>query len=379
MPQHDIILNNASGAAFRGDLNDALAALGSMMKGPNAPPAPIAGMLWLDDDTPSATVWTVKQYDGADWIEWGRLDIINNAFIPSEGVIAWADVASAATVDLGAQASRSLRLTGTTTISSFGTAPSGLRRRLRIGTGLTITHNATSLICPGAASLVLAAGDVLEVESLGSGNWVVVDFQPASGYVTAGLITGSGLTIETASLLGRIGAGTGAIQRIGLGNTAAAVSLAINRGTEQPATSGTAIDFTGIPSGVRRVTALLSGVSTNGISNLLLQLGASGSVEVTGYAGSARAEGLGSSSLATGVPLFIGVQAAQTYSGRITCELIAGNTWIIAGLVGSATGQTVSYCGYAKTLAAVLDRLRITTVNGTDTFDAGTINVLWEF
>jgi hypothetical protein len=181
MAQHDLDIANASGAAVRNDLNNALAALGSSMKGPNAPPAPLAGMIWVDDDTPSATVWTVKQYDGAEWIELGRLDITNNIYIPSEGVIAWADVASAATVDLGAQASRSLRITGTTTITSFGTAASGVRKRLRIATGLTITHNATSLICPGAANLVLGAGDILDVESLGSGNWVVTDYTQAIG------------------------------------------------------------------------------------------------------------------------------------------------------------------------------------------------------
>jgi hypothetical protein len=181
MPQHDLILDNASGAAFRADVNNALAALGSYMKGPNAPPAPLAGMIWVDDDTPSATIWTVKRYDGADWIEEGRIDIMANIYIPSEGVIAWADVASAATVDLGAQSSRSLRLTGTTTITSFGTAGSGVRKRLRIATGLTITHNAFSLICPGAANLLLGANDILNVESLGAGSWGVMSITRAAG------------------------------------------------------------------------------------------------------------------------------------------------------------------------------------------------------
>ena len=83
MPQHDIILDNASGAAFRADANAALAALGSTMKGPNAPPAPIAGMMWLDDDTPSASVWTWKVYDGAEWLSVGFIDISANTFTPA--------------------------------------------------------------------------------------------------------------------------------------------------------------------------------------------------------------------------------------------------------------------------------------------------------
>jgi hypothetical protein len=80
MSQHDLILENGSGAAFRADANGALAALGSNMKGPNAPPAPIAGMFWVDDDSPSASIWTLKLYDGAEWIEVGRLDVSNNVF-----------------------------------------------------------------------------------------------------------------------------------------------------------------------------------------------------------------------------------------------------------------------------------------------------------
>jgi hypothetical protein len=82
MPQHDMILDNASGAAFRADANNALAALGSTMKGPNAPPAPIAGMMWLDDDTPSASVWTLKLYDGADWISIATFNISANTWAP---------------------------------------------------------------------------------------------------------------------------------------------------------------------------------------------------------------------------------------------------------------------------------------------------------
>ena len=210
MPQHDLDIANASGALVRADLNNALAALGSAMKGPNAPPAPLAGMIWVDDDTPSVTVWTVKQYDGADWIDLGRLDITNNAYTPSEGVIAWADVASAATVNLGAQASRHLRITGTTGITSFGTVPSGVRRELRFAAALTLTHNATSLILPGGANITTATGDTATAISLGSGNWVVTDFQRASALPFLN-------SMATARLLGRTDAGAGPTQELTVG------------------------------------------------------------------------------------------------------------------------------------------------------------------
>lgn len=83
MAQHDLIIDNASGAAVRSDLNSALAAMGSTQRGPSAPPAPLTGMLWIDDNTPSATVWTLNLYDGADWVGLGTLDTSANRFSPS--------------------------------------------------------------------------------------------------------------------------------------------------------------------------------------------------------------------------------------------------------------------------------------------------------
>jgi hypothetical protein len=183
MPQHDLILDNGSGAAFRADANNALAALGSSMKGPNAPPAPIAGMMWLDDDTPSASLWTLKMYDGAEWIEIGRLNVTTNVFTVAEGSFAPVDIASAATTDIGAAASLNVRITGTTGITSFGTVAAGTRRFLAFAAALTLTHNATSLILPGVANITTAAGDTAVARSLGSGNWVIESFTRASGAV----------------------------------------------------------------------------------------------------------------------------------------------------------------------------------------------------
>ena len=91
------------------------------------------------------------------------------------------DIASAATTDIGAVGSENLRVTGTTTITDFGTAPAGTFRRLRFSGILTLTHNATSLILPGAANITTAAGDIAEFVSEGSGNWRCVDYTRASG------------------------------------------------------------------------------------------------------------------------------------------------------------------------------------------------------
>jgi hypothetical protein len=89
------------------------------------------------------------------------------------------DVASAATTDIGAANSSNIRITGTTTITSFGSALNGVRRHVRFAAALTLTHNASSLILPGGANITIAAGDTAVAISLGSGNWVVVNYQPA--------------------------------------------------------------------------------------------------------------------------------------------------------------------------------------------------------
>jgi hypothetical protein len=172
-------------------------------------------MMWVDDDTPSATVWTLKQYDGADWLEIGRLDVTNNIFIPSPGVIALTDVASAATTDIGASASPNVRITGTATITGLGTAPAGTRRFLTFAAVLTITYNATSLITPGLANITTAAGDNAVARSLGSGSWVLESYQ-ASTQAGMRLLAG-------ASPLPIAGAGVGNFTGIGPGVGAAAV------------------------------------------------------------------------------------------------------------------------------------------------------------
>ena len=100
------------------------------------------------------------------------------------GALEWAtpvDVASAATTNIGAAASNRVRITGTTTITSLGSIAAGACRTVTFAGALTLTHNATSLILPGGANIVTAAGDVAEFESLGAGNWRCTGYQKANG------------------------------------------------------------------------------------------------------------------------------------------------------------------------------------------------------
>ena len=144
--------------------------------------------------------------------------------------------------------------------------------------------------------------------------------------------------------------------------------------TSQASTSGTSIDFTGIPSWVKRITVMFSGVSTNGSSAVLVQLGDSGGIENTGYLGSGNA-----TNFTTGFSDGFADGAAVRHGQFNICLADSStNKWVCAVSMGKSDTTTSSVGGFSKPLSATLDRVRITTVNGTDTFDAGTINVLYE-
>lgn len=102
-----------------------------------------------------------------------------------------ADIASAATTNLATATGWYLDITGTTTITAFGTVNEGQQYTLRFTGILTLTHNATSLILPGAANITTAAGDVAVMMSLGSGNWRCIDYQRASGLPGDVTLTGT--------------------------------------------------------------------------------------------------------------------------------------------------------------------------------------------
>ena len=157
----------------------------------------------------------------------------------------------------------------------------------------------------------------------------------------------------------------------------------ITLGTVQNTTSGTSIDFTGIPAGVRRVTVMFNGVSTNGTSDAIVQIGPVGGVETTGYVGSSFTlippSTVGSANPTAG--FILGYQnTASTAYGSMVFNLIdsATNTWV--SNVSTAVDSNVFILGAGrKALAGALSRLRLTTIGGVNTFDAGSVNIMWEF
>jgi hypothetical protein len=155
----------------------------------------------------------------------------------------------------------------------------------------------------------------------------------------------------------------------------------LTSGTAVASTSGTAIDFTGIPSWVKRVTVMFDQVSTNGASIMQIQLGTSSGIQATSYNSTYSYNGPSNSGAAitTGFGIFHNV-AGDNKSGLATFTLFGNNTWVAFGgfaNLGTQPGYTFFTSG-SKALGATLDRLRITTVNGTDVFDLGSINILYE-
>ena len=158
------------------------------------------------------------------------------------------------------------------------------------------------------------------------------------------------------------------------------VNSNIVSGTAQASTSGTSIDFTSIPSWVKRITVMFNGVSTNGAtSNYLIQLGA-GSVTTSGYLGATTflSTVAVSANLTTGFGIYNASGASQVFHGSVQITTMGSNLWVASGVTAQSNGAATMTTGGSVTLSGTLDRLRITTVNGTDAYDAGSVNILYE-
>jgi hypothetical protein len=150
-------------------------------------------------------------------------------------------------------------------------------------------------------------------------------------------------------------------------------------GTSQATTSGVNKDFTGIPSWVRRITLTFNGVSTNGTSQPLIQLGTSGGIQTTGYSTNTTSITSGANlttNYTNGWQLYSSL-AANTISGSLVLTLQDTGVWVGQGLFAVSIPSLVMTSG-VKNLSGTLDRIRLTTVNGTDAFDAGSVNILYE-
>ena len=264
---------------------------------------------------------------------------VANTFTKTQTWTKGSDVASVAALVLGD--GNYFDITGTTTITSVGTKGVGTTVKLHFDEILTLTHHATDLILPSAANIMTAAGDEFEFTEYAAGDWRCTGYALASGEAIVG--TGE-IALET----------------------------------PVAAASQTSIDFTGISADAKRININFDGFSKSGTSLPLIQIGDTGGIEATNYLGSGTILGVSTGGTLHTTGFGLEIQAgANVWSGTITLSLLdaSANTWSCNGDVGLSDAAFTAHTGGAKSLSAVLDRVRITTVGGTDTFDAGTVNI----
>ena len=353
MAQHDYNIANQSGAAFRSDLNNGLAAIVSQNSGAAQPSTTYAYQWWADTTT-------------------GLLKIRNAANN------AWITIGTLANANLGLLSLGGGTLTGAVLAADAGTAAlpavafdgdpdTGIFRKGANQLGLSAGGTERAFVDSNGVT-IQAQGDLRLADSDNS-NWVALQ---APATVTSNLT----LTAPAAD-----GTADQALVTDGAGALSFASRSRLVVGTAVAATSGTAIDFTSIPSWAKRVTVLLYGVSLSGTNNILIQLGDSGGIETTDYFSGCNVVTSPSnvSTVTSNVGFILYAAAiANELSGAYSFVNITSNAWVGSGgfIFNNAPSFNALASG-AKTLSHTLDRVRI-TVTGSDTFDAGSINILYE-
>ena len=283
-----------------------------------------------------------------------------------------------------------LTVTGTTTLTTALPVASG-------GTGATTASNARTALSAAKSG---ANSDITSITGLttplttaqGGTGTASTTFANLTTNVTGTLPVANGGTGATTLTSGSVIVGAGTSTPTFLAPTTKGNCLfttdgttwsstpKITSGTAQASTSGTSIDFTSIPSWVKRITVMFAGVSTSGSNNYLIQLG-SGSVATTGYATRAFRDATNAATATNGFLLTAANNAnVSTFGGIATISNVTGNSWVFTSILADNGNGNNDYAGgYLSTsLSGTLDLVRITTVGGTDTFDAGSINILYE-
>lgn len=150
-------------------------------------------------------------------------------------------------------------------------------------------------------------------------------------------------------------------------------------GTSQATTSGTTFDFTGIPSWAKRITITFNEVSTSGTTNVQLLLGTSGGFESTGYISQIGAIVGSAASTSAWTTAFVLANLTGTNggSGHAVFTKVSGNSWIMSSILKCSNNQ-INFIAGSKTVSGPLDRIRLNCTTGTDAFDGGSVNILYE-
>lgn len=322
---------------FAQRIDDTFDAIISGHSGSARPAYAVAGMIW--EDTSVANETRLYFYDGAQDILVAVVDTANDRVELAPQPLV--DVASAGTTDIGAVKSRNIRVTGTTTITSFGTIRAGTTKTVYFAAALTVTYNATSLITPTGASLAVSAGDSIDLVSLGSGNWRVLRHVKSS-------------------------------------------QANINYATPVVNPNTAAVLFTGIPAGVKRITAHITAMSFSAAGAGTVRLGVAGAVQNTSY-GTVATDFANSAAQTIAAVDTTGVRVTQSsstgpFSGAVVFERASssGNVWTYKAFNTYGTSGSQTLTSGTVTLTGDPDRLQFTTVAGTPLIN-GTMNISWEF
>lgn len=198
-------------------------------------------------------------------------------------------------------------------------------------------------------------------------------------------ISGSGITTPTLTNSGDFAVGgnqtvTGTSTVTGdiKGSNLSTTLYPLISGTVQTFSSNTEFSFTSIPSWVKRITIMAQGLMIDGPSPTItgagVNIGDSGGYEISGYVSSSSA---GESSTDYFVLTPQSNSDSVVFTGVCTLVLITGTTWMYSSSLATSTPTNITATG-SKTLSGTLDRVRITTINGTDVFDAGSVNIIYE-
>jgi hypothetical protein len=393
MSQHDMDIANAGGAAVRADLNLALVALVGQNSGATAPATTFAYMWWAD-----TTTGILKQRNAANsaWVSILNLATGLPISVTQIFPITASVAANALTLTLNPTSMdfRNASLgSGTVTTVTAGSAVStvvssgstggssnGVKSRLAV---LALNNAGTIELawCNAEGGLNLDETTLVSTTAeggAGAADSINVIYSTTARSNVAFRVVG--FVESTQATAGTWATAPSTIQ--GAGGTGISQQGTLLRGTAQNTTSGTSFDFTGIPTWANEVTITLVGVSVSGTSPLLVQLGTVSGVETSGYLGSAGliqdAAASAASVLTSGFLVSPTSSAAATVSGSITFLRHSGTTWVAGGSPARSDAAVPYHVGGHKVLATTLDRVRLTTVNGTDTFDAGSANVVYK-
>jgi hypothetical protein len=397
MAQHDYIIANQSGAAFRSDLNNGLAAIVSNNSGAAQPITTYAYQWWADTTT---GLLKLRNAANNDWITIGTLADANLGLLSlAGGTLTGALLLD----DSGTVSAPALAFDGDTNTGLFRSAADTLNvatngvERVEFGTTEVVFNDGGADVdfrvegdTKANLLLVDAGADTVSIDGTQQlANQTPLRFGDSDNSHYVALRSPATVAANvTWDLPATDGTASQAITTNGssvLGwSTVLTQGTAITALTSVASTSGTSIDFASIPSWVKRITVMFQGVSTSGGSPTLIQLGtgAGPTYTTSGYLGSVllvdAAGATARTAYTTGFLVTQDSANGHVRHGNITITNITGNSWTQTGILARSDDTSTHHSAGSVALAALLTAVRITTVGGSNTFDLGDINLLLE-